>query len=122
MWFKETLKKEFFEDNNRVFLRYKSSKIILVLCIFIFFVSFYFVWAWFYNDIFIPFMSISYVLLCFSIVLYLFYYFKKTFLEKLKGIKLYLFIFFLFLMFFILISRIFLEWGISWLLEQYLSK
>lgn len=122
MWFKETLKKEFFEDNNRVFLRYKSSKIILVLCIFIFFVSFYFVWAGFYNDIFIPFMSISYVLLCFSIVLYLFYYFKKTFLEKLKGIKLYFFIFFLFLMFFILISRIFLEWGISWLLEQYLSK
>gem|GEM_PF-6325311 len=45
MGFKEILKKDFFESDNKLILRYKSIKAILVLTILLFFSSFFFIGA-----------------------------------------------------------------------------
>lgn len=121
MGFKEVLKKDFFESDNRLILRYKSSKAILVLTILLFFSSFFFIWAWYYRDFFASYISIFYVLLCFSFVLYLFLFFKKTFLSKLSGIILYLFIFVLIFIFLILLFPVIVEGWVVWFYNAYLK-
>lgn len=122
MGFKEILKKDFFESDNKLILRYKSAKAILILTILLFFSSFFFVWAWFYNEIFEVYLSIFYVLLSFSIILYTFFYFKKTFLSKLSWVLLYFFVFILIIIFTILLFPVIFEWGLIWFYNTYLVK
>jgi len=122
MGFKEILKKDFFESDNKLILRYKSIKAILVLTILLFFSSFFFIGAWFYREFFLNYISIFYVLLSFSFVLYLFFYFKKTFLNRLSGPLLYIFSFLLILIFVVLIFPIIVEWGLVWFYNTYIVK
>ena len=122
MGFKEILKKDFFESDNKLILRYKSIKSILVLTILLFFSSFFFIGAWFYREFFLNYISIFYVLLSFSFVLYLFFYFKKTFLNRLSGPLLYIFSFLLILIFVVLIFPIIVEWGLVWFYNTYIVK
>ncbi len=122
MGFKEILKKDFFESDNKLILRYKSIKAVLVLTILLFFSSFFFIGAWFYREFFLNYISIFYVLLSFSFVLYLFFYFKKTFLNKLSWPLLYIFSFLLILIFVVLIFPIIVEWGLVWFYNTYIAK
>ncbi len=122
MGFKEILKKDFFESDNKLILRYKSIKAVLVLTILLFFSSFFFIGAWFYREFFLNYISIFYVLLSFSFVLYLFFYFKKTFLNKLSWPLLYIFSFLLILIFIVLIFPIIVEWWLVWFYNTYIAK
>ena len=122
MGFKEILKKDFFESDNKLILRYKSIKAVLVLTILLFFSSFFFIGAWFYREFFLNYISIFYVLLSFSFVLYLFFYFKKTFLNKLSWPLLYIFSFWLILIFVVLIFPIIVEWWLVWFYNTYIAK
>lgn len=122
MGFKEILKKDFFESDNKLILRYKSIKAVLVLTILLFFSSFFFIGAWFYREFFLNYISIFYVLLSFSFVLYLFFYFKKTFLNKLSWPLLYIFSFLLILIFVVLIFPIIVEWWLVWFYNIYIAK
>lgn len=122
MWFKEILKKDFFESDNKLILRYKSAKAILIINVFLFFSCFFFVGAWFYRNIFINYLSIFYIFFSFSIVLYVFFYFKKTFLSKLSWWILFLFIFILFLILFVLLFPVIVEGGLVWFYNTYIIK
>lgn len=112
MWFKEILKKDFFESQNKLILRYKSSKAILIIFVLLFFTSLFFIGAWFYSDFLMNYISVFYVLLVISIVFYIFLYFKKTFDQKLSWILLYIFTFLLFIMFVLLLLPVIVTWWI----------
>jgi len=118
MWFKEILKKDFFDSENKLILRYKSAKIILVMSILLFFISFFFVWAWYYREFFSNYLSITYVLVIISIEIYLYLYFKKTFTSKLNGFLFILFFIFLVISFIILISLFIVDWWFISLLNK----
>lgn len=122
MGFKEILKRDFFESENKLLLRYNSSKIVLILNMLIFFISFYFVWAWFYREEFILYMSIIYILLCISIVFYIYFYFKKTFLSKINWVILNFFILILLILFIILMFPALFQGWILWFYNTYIIK
>lgn len=109
MWFKEILKKDFFESENKLNLRYKSAKTMLIFFILLFFTSFYFVWAGFHRDFFINYISVFYIFLVITIILYIYLYFKKTFDQKLTWVLLYIFVFLLFIIFVFLLLPLFVN-------------
>ncbi|MDD2907565.1 MAG: hypothetical protein PHH98_02895 [Candidatus Gracilibacteria bacterium] len=118
MGFKEVLKKEFFESDNKVILRYKSAKAILVLMILLFFCSFYFIGAGFYRDFFSKYISIIYVLFVFTIFIYSYFFFRKTFKQNPTGYSLILGLFGIVIVFLVLVLPIIFEGGIMGLLNK----
>lgn len=118
MWFKEVLKKDFFESENKLILRYKSAKIILVVSILLFFISFFFVWAWYYREFFSNYLSITYVLVVISIEIYLYFYFRKTFTSRLNVFLIMLLLIILGISFVIFISPVIVEWWFMWLFSK----
>ncbi len=63
-------------------LIYKSSKIVFVVMILIFFLTFYFIWAGFQKEIFEKILSPSYILLLLSLGLFVFFGSQKIFENK----------------------------------------
>lgn len=117
MWFKEILKKDFFESQNKLILRYKSSKAILIIFVLLFFTSLFFIGAWFYSDFLMNYISVFYVLLVISIVFYVFLLVKKTFNQKLTWVLLYIFIFLLIIIFVLLLLPVVVNWWIHYFMS-----
>lgn len=63
-------------------LIYKSSKIVFVVMILIFFLTFYFIWAGFQKEFFENILSPSYILLLLSLGLFVFFGSQKIFENK----------------------------------------
>ena len=63
-------------------LIYKSSKIVFVVMILIFFLTFYFIWAGFQKEFFEKILSPSYILLLLSLGLFVFFGSQKIFENK----------------------------------------
>ena len=63
-------------------LIYKSSKIVFVVMILIFFLTFYFIWAGFQKEFFEKILSPSYILLLLSLGLFFFFGSQKIFENK----------------------------------------
>ena len=63
-------------------LIYKSSKIVFVVMILIFFLTFYFIWAGFHKEFFEKILSPSYILLLLSLGLFVFFGSQKIFENK----------------------------------------
>lgn len=118
MWFKEVLKKDFFESENKIILRYKAAKIILVISILLFFISFFFVWAWYYREFFSNYLSITYVLFVTSIEIYLYFYFRKSFVSRLNAFLIMLLLIILGISFVIFLSPVIVEWWFMWLFTK----
>lgn len=120
MWFKEVLKKDFFDSENKLILRYKAAKIILVVSILLFFISFFFVWAGYYREFFSNYLSITYVLVVISIEIYLYFYFyfRKTFVSRLNAFLIMLLLIILGIIFVIFLSPVIVEWWFMWLFTK----
>ncbi|NVP17585.1 hypothetical protein HUU51_02600 [Candidatus Gracilibacteria bacterium] len=104
MTFKEKFEKDFGSPYVKLLLRYKSSKMILVFFALLFFISFYFVGAGFYTDIFSSLLSVFYILFLTSLFFYLVLFIKHVFGSNIKliyNIFIYIsfFILYLFLLF-----------------------
>ena len=63
-------------------LIYKSSKIVFVVMILIFFLTFYFIWTGFQKEFFEKILSPSYILLLLSLGLFVFFGSQKIFENK----------------------------------------
>lgn len=63
-------------------LIYRSSKIVFVVMILIFFLTFYFIWAGFQKEFFEKILSPSYILLLLSLGLFVFFGSQKIFENK----------------------------------------
>ncbi|MDD3145031.1 MAG: hypothetical protein PHV23_02870 [Candidatus Gracilibacteria bacterium] len=111
MGFKEVLKKDFFESENKIILRYKAAKIILVISILLFFISFFFVGAGYYREFFSNYLSITYVLFVTSIEIYLYFYFRKSFVSRLNAFLIMLLLIILGISFVIFLSPVIVEGG-----------
>lgn len=118
MWFKEVLKKDFFDSENKLILRYKSAKIILVISILLFFISFFFVWAWYYRDFFSNYLSLTYVLVVISIEIYLYFYFRKSFVSRLNAFLIMILLIILGISFVLFLSPVIVEWWFMWLFSK----
>jgi len=121
MSFKEKLKKDFWNPNTKLLLRYKSSKIILVISSLLFFISFHFVWALFYSDIFISLLSIFYVIFLTSLMLFLYLFVKQVFWSKLNFIYTTIFLIFLLLIYAFSLFPVLYKWGFYWFYTNFLN-
>lgn len=121
MGLKETIIEKISKPNKIVLERYRAAKITFIICVFLFFVNFYFVWVDFYADFFIKSLVIFYILLLLSLVFYIYFFIKKTFIEKLPNYIFIIILAILIILFGLLTFPVILDWGISWLL-WYISK
>lgn len=119
MNFKETLKSSFNKDDMIVIERYKASKFIFIISAFIFFIVFYFVWAWFYSEYLLSFLGVFYIFLIFSLSIYLYFLFKKYLIWKVPKFVFYIYIFLLLIFFIFLIAPVSLNWWVNWALEYF---
>ncbi len=116
MWLKEMLKKDFSKPKSITLERYKASKFMFIIISFLFFLNFYFVWADFYSNIFIPSLGVMYILLLFSLVFFVYFLIKKLLVEKIKN---YYFVIIFILLFLILLSFSSIIVFNEWLIEFY---
>ena len=75
-------KTENIDKQEKKELIYKSSKIVFVVMILIFFLNFYFIWAGFQKEFFEKILSPSYILLLLSLGLFVFFGSQKIFENK----------------------------------------
>ena len=75
-------KTENIDKQEKKELIYKSSKIVFVVMILIFFLTFYFIWAGFQKEFFEKMLSPSYILLLLSLGLFVFFGSQKIFENK----------------------------------------
>ena len=75
-------KTENIDKQEKKELIYKSSKVVFVMMVFIFFLTFYFIWAGFQKEFFEKILSPSYILLLLSLGLFVFFGSQKIFVNK----------------------------------------
>lgn len=75
-------KTENIDKQEKKELIYKSSKVVFVMMVFIFFLTFYFIWAGFQKEFFEKILSPSYILLLLSLGLFVFFGSQKIFENK----------------------------------------
>lgn len=79
MWLKENLNSH--PDINSI--RYKSAKNIFILSALLFYMNYYFVWAWFYLTFFKKSLTFSYIIFVLCIFIYIYFFLKvKLFINK----------------------------------------
>ncbi len=121
MWIKEKIKQDFATKSILCRARLNSAKTIFAIVAFLFFVSFFFVWAWFYRDIFIRFLSILYILLLVSFDFLVFVYLANKFLEKFGIVFKIITIVFLLLFTLLMIWPVLYDWGFISFYNEYLN-
>lgn len=101
MTFKEEIKKSFWDKKEIVTIRTSASKVVFLIFVFLFFLVFYLIWAWLWENIFSKLISPFYVLMIFSLNIFIFFLGQKLFVTK----KIYAYILSIF---FLLISIFFI--------------
>ncbi len=121
MWIKNNIKKDFSDKKTLCKARYDSARFVFVITSFLFFVWFFFVSAWFYNEIFEKILSSLYIFLIisFDILVYLFLSNKVW-----EGFNIWFKILSIVLL--TILSVIFMwpviyDWGFVWLYNDFLS-
>lgn len=79
MDYKKELTKHFWDSKWLTNSRYEASKNIFIYFCLIFFLNYFFVWAKFYDNIFLKTLPFTYVAFLVTIIFYIFYYFKSKF-------------------------------------------
>jgi|SaaInlStandDraft_3_1057020.scaffolds.fasta_scaffold123815_1 predicted neutral ceramidase superfamily lipid hydrolase len=122
MWLKEILKKNFSEDKKISLERSKAAKFVFIISALVFFMTFYFVWANFYTEITSKILSISYIVLVISLVLFAYLFIRKSLSWKVPSVVFFLiFILLWAVLAFLLLPVIVDGWinSILWLLNFY---
>lgn len=119
MSFIEKLKKHYSDTREICEFRYQASKTVLVLVSLLFFLSFFFVAAWYYRDFFSELLAPFYLSLLLSLNIY-FYFFINNFLWKnFSFILKLLFIVVLFILFLILSLPLLYQGGLYWIYSDF---
>ncbi len=117
MGFKKNIKDKFLDDKAIIIERYKASRFILVFVSFLFFVIFYFVWAWFYSNILIEWLGFIYILLLISLIFYFYFLFKKLLINNEKKYFNIIIFIILLIIFWFLSLPIIIDWWFNWLIK-----
>jgi len=117
MGLKKIIKDTFGDNKEITFERYKSSKTVLIFTSFFFFLNFYFVWAWFFSEIFSKSLGFLYLLLLLSFVFYFYFLIKKLLINNEKIYFNIIIFIILLLIFWFLSLPIILKWGFNGILE-----
>lgn len=119
MSFIEKLKKHYSNTREICEFRYQASKTVLVFVSLLFFLSFFFVAAWYYREIFVELLSPFYLALLLSLNIY-FYFFVNNFLWKnFSMILKILFIIVLFILFLILALPLLYQGWLYWIYSDF---
>jgi len=110
MWFKETIKKSFWDEKIITIERYKAVKIMFIFVGFLFFLNFFFVWAGFHPEIFLKTLPILYITFLFIFCFYTFFYIKRALLKNFSLIFKIFISFLLTIVFLIFLSPLLYEW------------
>ncbi len=117
MGLKEIIKEIFWDEKKITFERYIAAKKMLIIISFLFFLNFYFVWAWFYLNIFNDTLGFLYFSLLFSFLFYFYFFIKKAIINNTKtyfNVIIFIILFFIFIWFCL---PVVLEWWIRWVIE-----
>lgn len=117
MSLKEILKQSFSDPKEITLERYKWAKFAFIITAFFFFLNFYFVGARFYSDIFTNTLGISYILLLISILYFIYFLVKLSFIDKPNKILNLVIFILLFWWFIVLLLPVVFKWGISSVLD-----
>jgi len=122
MWLKENINKVFNNEKNITIERYKSSKLIFVLFIFLFFLNFSFIWAKFNlgiftNELFSITLWYIYILLVISMMFYFYFFMKNVFLDKFPKYVFIIIFVLLFLLAILLLLPIILNGWVNWIID-----
>ena len=117
MGLKEIIKEIFWDEKKITSERYIAAKKMLIIISFLFFLNFYFVWAWLYLNIFNETLGYLYFSLLFSFLFYFYFFIKKAIINNTKtyfNIIIFIILFFIFIWFCL---PVVLDWWIRWVIE-----
>jgi len=117
MGLKEIIKEIFWDEKKITSERYIAAKKMLIIISFLFFLNFYFVWAWLYLNIFNETLGFLYFSLLFSFLFYFYFFIKKAIINNTKtyfNVIIFIILFFIFIWFCL---PVVLDWWIRWVIE-----
>ena len=120
MTFIEIFKKYLSDKDEIIKLRYRWSKIVFLVFTFLFFLSFFFSWARFYNEIFSSFIWIFLFLSVLSLDFYLYYLFKSKLSGKINNLFIYILLFIIYIFTSLFMLPIFFEGWFLGILNTFL--
>lgn len=70
------------EEIEKVKIKYTASKIVFMASAFLFFLSFFFIWAWYYREQLLQVFPSLYLAILLTLNIYIFYFFRLKYLNK----------------------------------------